>query len=153
MAGLPGLPTFFPATIGPARMEKHLRTAGFLNIAAGVFGIVVCAILLIFFRGPGGILLMNAREGGAATTPEGIFTAAYMVFLLVMAGPLIAVGNGLLKFQETARNVGMVLSIFALAHVPFGSIAAVYNFWVLTSFEVEPLFRREPPRKNKKRRR
>lgn len=126
-------------------MEMHLRTIGYLNVGLGALGVLACVVILILFGGPSGVLLINARTGSNVTTTEGFVTACVMVYLFLMAGPLIAVGMGLLQFQEWARNMGMILSIFSLIHIPIGTIVGVYSLWVLTSFEVEPLFQ-SPPR-------
>lgn len=125
-------------------MEKHLRIIGLLNAALGVLGLVACVVILILFGGPKGVLLINARVGSAITTTEGSVTVAIMVYLVLMAGPLIMVGLGLLKCQEWARNLGMILSIVTLVHIPLGTIVGIYSLWVLTSFEVEPLFKNPP---------
>lgn len=125
-------------------MEAHLRRIGYLNIALGVFGIFVCVVILILFKGPGGVLLINARVGGSTTTTEGFVTACAMLYLVLMAGPQIMLGRGLLECQEWARNLGMILSIFGLINVPFGTVVGVYSLWVLTSYEVEPLFTARP---------
>jgi len=117
---------------------------GQLNIALGIVGLVAVVIALILFRGPAGILLINARVGGSATTPEGFAVACIMLYLVLMAAPLIAVGYGLLQFQEWARDVGMILAIFTLIHFPLGTIVGIYGLWVLTSHEVEPLFKAPP---------
>lgn len=127
-------------------MERHLKLSGMLNIAVGIIGILTCIVILISCGGPSGVLLINAREGGSTSTDEGIATAFYMVFLFLMAAPLIATGLGLLRFQEWARNLGMVLSILSLLHLPLGTFVGVYSLWVLTSFEVEPLFKAPPVR-------
>ncbi|MBL8179376.1 MAG: hypothetical protein JNK48_32155 [Bryobacterales bacterium] len=126
-------------------MEAHLRRTGFLNIALGILGVLICIVILILFKGPSGVLLINARVGGSATTTEGFVTACAMVYLLVMAGPQILVGRGLLNCQEWARNLGMIVSIFGFIHIPVGTVIGIYSLWVLTSYEVEPLFT-APPR-------
>lgn len=122
-------------------MEKHVRTLGFLNAGLGIFCIVACITALIIFEGPSGVLLISAREGSSITTTEGFITACALVYLFLMAGPLIMIGLGLLKLQEWARDVGIIVSIFSLAIIPFGTAVGIYNLWVLNSFEVEPLFR------------
>ena len=126
-------------------MEAHLRRVGLLNIALGIFGLFICAVIFVLFGGPNGILLINARVGGSTTTTEGFVTACIMIYFLFMAAPLILVGKGLLQCQEWARNLGMILSIVNLINIPFGTIVAVYSLWVLTSYEIEPLFT-APPR-------
>jgi hypothetical protein len=125
-------------------METHLRMIGYLNIALGILGLVAIVITLILFKGPSGVLLINARMGGSATTSEGFTIACILFFLFVMAGPLIAVGYGLLQYQEWARDMGMILAIVTLIHIPLGTLLGIYSLWVLTSFEVEPLFKVPP---------
>ncbi len=125
-------------------MDAHLRIIGYLNFGLGTLGLLVCAVILILVGGPSKILLINARIGGSTSTLEGQVTVAVMVYLILMAAPLIAVGLGLLRFQEWARNIGIILSIFSLIHIPLGTVTGIYSLWVLTSFEVEPLFQTPP---------
>lgn len=122
-------------------MEKHVRTLGFLNAGLGIFCLLACIVVLVIFEGPSGVLLISAREGSTVTTTEGFITACVLIYLFIMAAPLILIGIGLLKLQGWARNLGIIASIFALAIIPFGTIVGVYNLWVLNSFEVEPLFK------------
>lgn len=122
-------------------MEKHVRTLGYLNAGLGVLCLFVCLIALILFDGPSGVLLINAREGSSITTTEGFVTACILTYLFLMSAPLIAIGMGLLKLQGWARNMGIIASIFEIAIIPIGTAVAVYNLWVLNSFEVEPLFK------------
>ncbi|MDX1984691.1 MAG: hypothetical protein SFV51_30745 [Bryobacteraceae bacterium] len=122
-------------------MEKHVRTIGILNAGLGVLCLTLCAGTLILFQGPSGVLLINAREGSTITTTEGFVTVCVLIYLAAMSIPLLLTGFGLLRFQGWARNMGIIVSIFALPIVPFGTGVGIYNLWVLNSFEVEPLFR------------
>lgn len=129
-------------------MEFHLKLSGIFTIAVGIIGIIACIVMIIICGGPSGVLLINAREGGSVSTTEGVAAACYMAYLLLMAGPLILVGRGILRFQAWARDAGVILSIVSLLHFPFGTLVATYNLWVLTSFEIEPLFK-SPPIRNR----
>ncbi len=122
-------------------MELHLKLSGIFTIAVGIIGVIACISILFLSGGPSGVLLINAREGGSASTTEGVATACYMGYLFLMAFPLVAVGRGLLRFQSWARDAGVILSIISLLHFPFGTIVGIYNLWVLNSFEIEPLFK------------
>ncbi|MCS7026820.1 MAG: hypothetical protein NZV14_18625 [Bryobacteraceae bacterium] len=130
-------------------MERHLRAVGYLNVALGAFGVLASVVILILFGGPSGVLLINARVGSTVTTTEGFVTACVMIYWLLMAGPLIAVGLGLLQVQEWARNFGTILSIFNLINIPLGTVVGIYSLWVLTSFEIEPLFQSPPKPPNR----
>ncbi|HUQ93912.1 MAG TPA: hypothetical protein VM120_19695 [Bryobacteraceae bacterium] len=117
---------------------------GVLNAALGAFGIFAGIVVLILFGGPRGVLLMNARAGGSTTTTEGFVTMWVLFYMFLMAPPLIAAGYGLMKYQEWGRNLGMIVSIFSLILIPLGTIVGIYSLWVLTSHEVEPLFKGAP---------
>ena len=125
-------------------MENHLKIAGLLNMALGILGVVGSILTMIIFGGPRGVLLINARQGGSTTTTEGFLTMCLIVYLMLLAGPLIMVGMGLIRYQEWARNLGMILSIFSLVLIPVGTIVGIHSLWVLTSYEVEPLFKNPP---------
>jgi hypothetical protein len=125
-------------------METHLKAIGILNAALGAFGLLVSIVALIAFRGPRGILLINAREGGSTSTTEGTIIMAALIYMILLAAPLISVGIGLLRYQEWARNLGMISSIFSLIYIPAGTIIGIYSLWVLTSHEVEPIFKNPP---------
>ena len=50
------------------------------------------------------------------------------------------VGIGLFRFRPWARIGGIVLCIFDLIWIPFGTIVGVYGLWVLFSKDTERLF-------------
>ena len=49
-------------------------------------------------------------------------------------------GLGLLSYRPWARILTLVLSVFLLIHIPFGTALGFYGFWVLLSKETLPLF-------------
>ena len=59
---------------------------------------------------------------------------------MVLSLPGIIVGVGLYQRRSWARIGGIVLSVFELIMVPFGTIVGIYGLWVLLSKETEPLF-------------
>lgn len=129
-------------------MERHLRWIGILNAGLGALGLIASAVILLLAGGPAGVLLINARAGGSTATVEGMVTAGILVYLVLTAGPLIAAGIGLLRYQEWGRNLAIILSIIMLLHIPIGTMVAIYTLWVLTSHEVEPLFQTPPQPRN-----
>ncbi|WKN29733.1 hypothetical protein PZB74_12220 [Porifericola rhodea] len=66
-------------------------------------------------------------------------------FILAAMGAVSILGGwGLLKHQEWARILIIILSILSLPGVPVGTALGVYGLWVLFSEEVSVMFRRRP---------
>jgi len=55
-----------------------------------------------------------------------------VIFLLVSM-PSIAAGVGLLRYRNWGRMLTLVLSFLRLLEFPFGTLTAIYSFWVLLS--------------------
>jgi hypothetical protein len=54
--------------------------------------------------------------------------------------PGLAAGIGLLKYQNWARILNLILSVLDLFAVPVGTLVGVYSIWVLAQRETEALF-------------
>jgi len=63
-------------------------------------------------------------------------------FFLLFALPKLVAGFGLLKRQEWARILTLVLSFFSLLNIPLGTALAIYSFVILTKEESIRLFQR-----------
>ena len=113
-------------------METHVKAAAILNILSGVVGVLAVVLLLVLW-GPSVLVADNMSLGG-------ILTLLWVIAELLLAGPCVVIGLGLLRFRPWARTAGTVLSIFNLVNVPLGTIAGVYGLWVLMSQETDPLF-------------
>ena len=113
-------------------METHVKTIAILNILTGGLGVLAVVILLVFW-GPSVLLSDNMPLSG-------ILTLLWVIAELLLAGPCVVIGLGLLRFRPWARTAGTVLSIFNLANLPLGTVAGVYGLWVLMSQETDPLF-------------
>ena len=113
-------------------METHVKTIAILNILTGAVGVLAVVILLVAW-GPSVLVTDNMSLGG-------ILTLIWVIAELLLAGPSVVIGLGLLRFRPWARTAGTVLSIFNLANLPLGTIAGVYGLWVLMSQETDPLF-------------
>ena len=70
----------------------------------------------------------------------GIVGLVLVTFIVVLSLPGIIVGVGLYQRRSWARIGGIVISVFDLIMVPFGTIVGIYGLWVLLSKETEPLF-------------
>ena len=113
-------------------METHVKTVAILNILTGGLG-VLAVVLLLVFGGPSVLVSENMPLSA-------ILTLLWVIAELLLAGPCVVIGLGLLRFRPWARTAGTVLSIFNLGNLPLGTIAGVYGLWVLMSQETDPLF-------------
>ena len=112
-------------------METHVKTVAILNILTGGSGVLAVVLLLVVW-GPS-LVSENMPLSG-------ILTLLWVIAELLLAGPCVVIGLGLLRFRPWARTAGTVLSIFNLVNLPLGTIAGVYGLWVLMSQETDPLF-------------
>jgi hypothetical protein len=122
-------------------MDTHVKVLGVLHVAMGALGVFAALILMLVFSGAAGIVGSSGEPDAAVALPIiGITGTALVAFLLTLSAPGIVVGIGLLRFSPWARIGGIVLSIFDLVWVPFGTIVGVYGLWVLFSKDAERLF-------------
>jgi len=124
-------------------MESHVKTLGVLHIVFGALGVLVAVGLLMLFGGIAG--LVGATSHGddvrIAIPVIGGIGAFVFFFVLLLSLPGLVAGIGLLQFRPWARILTIVLSVFDLIHVPFGTALGVYGLWVLLSQDSERLFR------------
>ena len=122
-------------------MDTHVKVLGALQIALGAFGLFAAAMLLVLFGGAAGLVGASGDADAAIAMPFiGITGVALVGFLVVLSLPSIIIGIGLLRLRPWARIAGIVISVFGLMMIPFGTIVGVYGVWVLFSKETERLF-------------
>ncbi len=118
-------------------MREHIRILGILNIIMGCLtGFAGLAVLL--FTGAaakiittyGGVSDQDATVAAPILTTVGVVVG---IFFLILAAPSIIGGLGLLNFRPWARILMIIVSIFHLFHIPFGTALGVYGLWVLFS--------------------
>jgi hypothetical protein len=129
-------------------MDTHVKVLGVLHIVLGAFGLVGALILMIIFGGAAGIVGASGDPDAELALPIiGLTGLALVLVIGALSLPGIIVGIGLLKFRPWARIFGIVLSIFDLIWIPFGTVVGVYGLWVLFSRDTERLFDRSlmPP--------
>jgi len=117
-------------------MAQHLRMLAMLLIAMGIGGGLLSLIWLVSNGGPSG--LVNAFDDASAVM--GPIVVGIIFLNIILAGPMVLTGMGLLRVQGWARSMGMVVCALAIISIPVGSMLGAYGMWVLTSEEVEPLF-------------
>jgi hypothetical protein len=119
------------------RLAGHVRLLGILWLAMSVFRLLPGMVLLaIFGHAPyfwGGF--------GAPPFVHGLVRLIGIVFLgAAVLG--ILTGWGLLERQPWARMTAIVLGLFALLELPFGTALGIYTLWVLLPAGSEEEYRR-----------
>lgn len=124
-------------------MAQHVKILGALHIVFASLGILLALGLLLLFGGIAGIIGATDYSGNAHISIPilGGIGGIVFFFLLAISLPGLIAGIGLLQFQPWARILAIVLSVFDLIHIPFGTALGVYGLWVLLSQDTERLFR------------
>jgi hypothetical protein len=123
-------------------METHVKTLGILHIVFGGLGVLLAIAVLFIFGGIAGLVGVTSQMDDARVAVPilgGIGTIIFFV-LLAFALPGLVAGIGLLQFRPWARILTIILSIFELIHVPFGTALGIYGLWVMLSQGTERLF-------------
>jgi hypothetical protein len=116
-------------------LRKHVTVLGALRIGFGALGLLAAAI--VFVAVVGGGLLSGDQEAITITAIVGTVIAGVVALVSL---PWIIAGVGLLKFKPWARLLSLILSVFDLVNVPFGTALAAYTYWALIQDEAEKLF-------------
>jgi hypothetical protein len=122
-------------------METHVKVLGVLHIVMGAMGLFGALVSLVVFGGAAGIVGASGDPDAANAVPiVGAIGLVIVACIVVFSLPGIIVGIGLYQRRSWGRIGGIVLSIFELILVPFGTVVGVYGLWVLLSKDTEPLF-------------
>jgi hypothetical protein len=125
-------------------MQSHVRVLGILHIIFGALGVLTAIFLMVIFGGITGVIGLNASGDDAriAIPVIGGIGALVVMFTAMLSLPSIIAGIGLLSYRPWARILTLVLSVFLLIHLPFGTALGFYGFWVLLSAQGAALFQR-----------
>ena len=118
--------------------ETHVKIVGWLHIVLSILGLLGAAFLLLIFLVIG-LLLARADEPEALGVLA-IIAIAIGFFLFLLSAPGLVGGIGLLKRQNWARILVLILSVLQLFNVPIGTALGVYSLWALTRPETMALF-------------
>jgi len=116
-------------------MQQHVRVLAWLFIVYSAFIDVVALIAIAVLGGAGA--LSGDRHAFMISGALGI---AIAIFLFLISVPGILAGIGLLKYQQWARILALVLAVLHLFSFPLGTALGIYAFWVLLNPQVTPLF-------------
>jgi hypothetical protein len=124
-------------------MDTHVKVLGVLHIAMGALGLIGALLLMLVFGGVAGIVAADGDPDAAIAVPIiGLTGTAVVVLVVALSLPGVIIGIGLVQLRSWARIGGLVLSIFDLIWIPFGTILGVYGLWVLLSKDTERAFSR-----------
>ena len=127
-----GKPALGLVELRRGRVREHVQLLGILWMAFSALH-VIAGVVLIFIAQT---LFGRAFHFSGGPPPE--ITAWLRPFLTVIGWLILAkaaagfiAGWGLLRRQEWARIVALVLAFVELIHVPFGTALGIYTLWVL----------------------
>ena len=107
-------------------MRKHIRILGWLQICLGVIDLLIGLAAFGILSGIG--VLSGDVAGFGVMAAIGGFIG---VLMLVMAIPNFIVGVGLLRdWGGWVIVLAVVLGLFNLLKVPYGTVIALYTFWI-----------------------
>lgn len=118
--------------------ETHTNVVAWLHIILSVLGLLAVAFVMLVFVGIG--LLLAATEGSEAMGILAVIGTLIGTFLFLVSVPGLVGGIGLLKRQNWARILVLILSVLQLFNVPFGTAVGIYSLWALTRAETMALF-------------
>jgi hypothetical protein len=122
-------------------MEGHVKVLSILYIVFGVLGVLTALGLLLIFGGVAGIVGSQAGEDARVAVPIlGALGGFLFILILIFSAPSLIAGMGMLKYQEWARILTIVLSVLNLLAFPFGTILGIYGLWVLLNQQTIALF-------------
>ncbi len=120
-------------------MEKHVQVLGILYIVFGVMGLIG-ALTVFVVLGIGG--LFSPDEDAALLV---VVVGGLIAFIILITSiPGIIAGWGLMKHQNWARILTLVLSFLNLLNLPFGTALGIYGIWLLFNDEAICLFSDQP---------
>ena len=107
-------------------MRKHVKILGWLQICLGVVDLLLGLTAVGILSGIG-ILSGDATAFGVMAVIGGLAGT----FMLVMALPNLICGIGLLlNWGGWVIVLAVILGLFNMLKVPFGTAIAFYTFWI-----------------------
>ena len=128
-------------------MSQHVKILGILHIIYAGLVVLAGIVVLVIMGGIAGIISTTDTSPDSQVAPPilGLIGIGVFVLLLVLSLPGIIGGFGLLQFKSWARILVIVLSVFELISIPFGTALGIYGLWVLLNRDAERLFETRPP--------
>lgn len=116
-------------------METHIKLLGWLNIALGLFGLLIAVFTFMILISVG----LISRDNDAMIV-LGIIATLVAGLLGVLSVPGIIAGYGLLRRRMWARYLALVVGFLSLFNIPLGTLVGGYTIWVLLQEEAVAAF-------------
>jgi hypothetical protein len=118
-------------------MEKHAQLIGILWIVYGALSLLGGAVVIITLMA----ISYVPEMGDVGPNVLRIIGLSVGAFLFILAIPKIIGGLGLLKHNEWARILLMILSFLSLLNIPLGTALGIYSLVYLMKPEMIALFK------------
>jgi hypothetical protein len=120
-------------------MRSHVNLLGLLQLAWGGMALLLGGSLLLLAAGAAAI---------ARTTQGDRMTAAFTAVLFIVFATALALGGyanawagrAIRQHRAPGRTGALALALINLFVLPFGTLLAIYTFWVLLHDEARALF-------------
>lgn len=120
-------------------MIPHLTLLSVLHRVWGALGLLLGASMLMLAAGAVAIGVTTAGGEMAAGITAAAFTACAVALVGIGAVNLWA-GTAMQRRQPNGRLAALVLGVFNLFVLPFGTALGIYAFWVLMHNETRAAF-------------
>jgi hypothetical protein len=113
-------------------MDQHHKLVGIFHIVYGGIGLLIGGMAVLLMLGLGVFVDTASRhESGPAAAILMFVAFVVAAITLISSVPDIIGGIALLKRQNWARILLMIVSALNLFSFPFGTALAIYTLWVL----------------------
>ena len=116
-------------------MRKHIDILAYLYIVLGILTVLGGLIMALVIAGSGAL---SGDETAIWITS--LIGGGFGFFLAALGAVSILGGWGLLKRQNWARILAIIISVLNLPGFPIGTALGVYGLWVLLSDQSKPEF-------------
>jgi hypothetical protein len=107
-------------------MRKHVRILGWLQICLGIMDLLI-GLAAFGILSSIGVLAGDVAALGFMSAIGGFIG----IVMLIMAIPNFICGVGLLRdWGGWVIILAVVLALFNLVKVPYGTVIAIYTFWI-----------------------
>ena len=119
-------------------IKTHVKILGWVMIVANALLLLLGLLFFLFFSGLGTVV---AVEDPIAMRVLIIVGTIALITIGVLSLPGIIAGAGLLRRQNWARYLALVVSFLGLINVPVGTVMGIYGIFVLIQRSAEGYFK------------
>lgn len=122
-------------------MERHLHSVAKLMLVLAALNVALCLIAYFWLSTTRVVdFTHNSNDFFRSTPLYGVIALAILGYGVVVAGPLLVAGLGLIRMTPWAQGVATLVATFTLLLVPLGTLVGGYALWVLMADETALMF-------------